>query len=169
MSTIHSSLIFKKSFVKLPVLESVKKGKKCVEATYYEGNWIALPDFDKEKVLRSFSLDSVNLTEIKPRSKDHFAVRFTGSFQIPETNVYRFLLESFDGSKMFVDGNEIISNDGIHYEIKKETYIALERGIHNFEVHYFDFVHRETLRLLIGADNGKMFNFNKYVYIKDCN
>lgn len=162
----NQSLNAKKTFEKLPMLKSIKKGKRNVEATYYEGDWIALPDFTREKALRSFSLDSVTLTEIKPRRKDHFAVRFTGSFQIPETNVYRFLMESFDGSKLFIDGKEIISNDGIHYEIRKENYIALEKGIHNFEVQYFDFVRRETLKILIGSENKKMDSFNQYMRIK---
>jgi hypothetical protein len=159
----QQSLLAEKTLEELPVFSSVKKGKKKVEASYYEGNWIALPDFDKEKVLRTFLLDSLALSDITPRSKDHFAVRFTGSFNVPETDVYRFLVESFDGSKLFVDGKEIISNDGIHYEIFKENHVALEKGTHHFEVQYFDYTLRETLRISIGEEKGKMVSFNKFV------
>ena len=157
------SFIAEKNYIKLPVFPSVKKVNKRVEAIYVEGNWTALPDFEKIKPLKIFELDSVSLSLIQPRIKDHFAVRFTGSIAIPATDVYRFMLESFDGSKLFIDGKEIISNDGIHYEIKKENFVALEKGLHNFEIHYFDYVRRETLTIWIGTKREKMLNFNKFI------
>lgn len=152
-----------KTYVKMPVLPAVNKAYKGIRASYVEGNWIALPDFEKIKPLKIFDLDSVSLQLIQPRAKDHFAVRFTGSLLIPETNVYRFLLESFDGSKLLIDGQEIISNDGIHYEIKKENFVALGKGLHNFEIQYFDYVRRETLNIWIGTKKEQMMNLNKFI------
>jgi hypothetical protein len=137
--------------------------KKDITADYYEGDWISLPDFDKLKPVKIFLPDSVSLEQIQPRAKDHFAVRFTGSFFVPGTGVYRFLLESFDGSRMLIDGKNIIDNDGIHYEIKKENFIALEKGMHNFEIHYFDFVRRETLNVSVGLEGADMVNFNTFL------
>ena len=86
----------------MPVFPAVKNVNRRVEAIYVEGNWIALPDFEKIKPLKIFELDSVSLSLIQPRIKDHFAVRFSGSIAIPATDVYRFMLESFDGSKLFM-------------------------------------------------------------------
>jgi hypothetical protein len=63
---------------------------------------------------------------------------FQGRFHVPETNVYRVLLESYDGSRLLIDGREVINNDGMHYEIRMDNYVALEKGEHSFEVHYFD-------------------------------
>lgn len=123
-----------------------------------------MPDFEKLKTKHTFDLDSVSLQIIQPRAKAHYAVRFTGCFDIPETDVYRFLLESFDGSKLFVDGQEMINNDGIHYEIKKENFIALEKGFHNFEIQYFKFVRRETLNIWVQMPDGSLKNLNKLVY-----
>ena len=150
-------------FEKLPVFPALERNQKRLKAYYFEGNWIALPDFDNLKPLKSFDPDSVSLEQIQPRAKDHFAVRFTGSFWIPETGIYRIFLESFDGSRILIDGKNIIDNDGIHYEIKKENFIALEKGIHNFEIHYFDYVRRETLKVLIGFENAEMQNFNNFL------
>src|SRR5690606_17743793 len=137
-----------KPFEKLPVFPARKKKTKGVTATYFEGDWIALPDFNELKPLKTFKLDSVSLQDIQPRAQDHFVVRFTGSFSILETDVYRFLIESWDGSKLFIDGQEIINNDGIQREIRneirKESFVALEKGLHTFEIQYFDFVRRET-------------------------
>jgi predicted phosphodiesterase len=160
----NTSLLAQKSFEKLPVIKSKKKGSKKIKAEYFEGDWIALPDFENEKIIKEFALDSLSLDYIKPRSEDHFAVRFNGIFEVPETTVYRLTLESFDGSRMFIDGQEVISNDGIHYEIRKEAFLALEKGTHEFELQYFDYLRRETLNISLGkADGGDMHSFNKYI------
>jgi hypothetical protein len=159
----HKSQTAEKMFVKLPLFPASKKNVKKVKAEYAEGNWIWLPDFDKIKPVKTFDLDSVSLYPIQPRVKDHFAVRFRGSFSVPQTDVYRFLLESYDGSRLMIDGEEIINNDGMHYEIKKENYVALEKGLHSFEVLYFDYTRRETLNIGMGTQTGEMHDFNTYV------
>ena len=159
----QKSRIVEKTYAKLPVFPSVKKAARGVTAAYFEGDWIALPDFNRLKPLKTFQSDSVSLQDIQPRAQDHFAVRFTGSFSVPETAVYRFMLRSFDGSKLFIDGKEVINNDGIHYEISKENFVALEKGLHTFEVHYFDFVRRETLQIWMGTQPDQMRGFNDFI------
>jgi predicted phosphodiesterase len=159
----NTSLVAQKSFEKLPVMKSVRKGNKKMEAEYFEGDWITLPDFKNEKIIREFTLDSLSLEDIKPRSEDHFAVRFSGTFEVPGTGVYRLTMESFDGSKMFIDGQEVISNDGIHYEIRKEAFLALEKGTHEFEVQYFDYLRRETLNISLGKTDGEMHSINRFI------
>ncbi len=159
----QKSRVAERSFCKLPLLPAINNKDKGVNATYFEGNWNALPDFAKLKPLLSFQLDSVSLQDIQPRAKDHFAVRFTGNFSIPQTDVYRFLVESFDGSKLFIDGHEIISNDGIHYEISKENFVALQKGLHSFEIQYFKYLRRATLNIRIGTQDRVMRRFNEFL------
>ena len=165
------SRIAEKTFEKLPVFPALKSsiGESKIKAEYYEGNWISLPDFSRETILRHFILDSLTLTDIKPRNNEHFAVRFTGYFSVPVTDIYRFLLESFDGSRLIVDGNTIINNDGIHYEIKREKFVALEKGLHSFEVQYFKYVRRATLRLWLAKQNEPMINFNEFIFKNESN
>ena len=154
-----------KTAVKLPLMKKQKEKAKGIKAEYFEGNFTMLPNFSKLKPVRSFTLDSVSIAAITPRAADHFAVRFTGSITIPETDIYRFTIESFDGSRLFIDGQELINNDGVHYEITKEAFAALEKGTHNFEIRYFDFVRRETLNIKIGPQTGEMININRYLGI----
>ena len=160
----QKSRVTSKTFVKLPLLPATEHADKGVTATYFEGDWINLPDFDRLKPLQSFKLDSVSMQNIQPRAKEHFAVRFTGSLNVPETDVYRFLLESFDGSKLLIDGHEIIVNDGVHYEINKENFVALAKGMHNFEVQYFHYVRRVTLNIGVQTQNSILTSFNRLVY-----
>ena len=152
-----------KTVIKIPLMKSQKSAVRAISADYYEGYFTLLPDFGQLKPTRTFSPDSLSLQDITPRAKDHFAVRFKGSFHIPDTDVYRFLLESFDGSMLLIDGKVIIDNDGVHYEIFREGYAALEQGAHFFEVRYFDFERRETLNLKIGKQDGAMVDFNRYI------
>ncbi len=153
-----------KTVVKLPLMgRQPAKSAKKIEAAYYEGYFTVLPDFERLKPTRVFTLDSLSLSGIQPRVKDHFAVRFTGEITIPESQVYRFFLESFDGSMLLIDGRLIIGNDGVHYEIFKEGYAALEKGTHHIEVRFFDFERRETLNLKMGKQDGEMVDINHYI------
>lgn len=129
-------------------------------ATYQEGVFTKLPVFTSNTEIE---VDSISLQQLAHRREDHFAVRFRGSIRVPETAVYRFLLESFDGSRLMIDGQEVIDNDGVHYEIFKEGFIALEKGLHTVEVQYFDYVRRETLNLTIGRQPENMRNINEYI------
>ncbi len=152
-----------KTMVKLPLMAKEKSSVKKIRADYYEGYFTMLPDFEGIEPTATFSIDSLSLSYIKPRIKDHFAISFKGSFLIPETDVFRFFLESYDGSKLIIDGKEIINNDGVHYEISKENFVALEKGIHKFELQYFDYTRRETLNLQLGVDKNRMLDFNTFV------
>lgn len=153
-----------RTFSKLLLMPAQKKaGKTKIKAEYYEGFYTVLPDFDKQKPLKTFEADTLSLDVIKPRAENHWAARFHGRFTVPETKVYRILLESYDGSRLLIDGKEIINNDGMHYEIRMDNYVALEKGEHTFEVQYFDFTRRETLRLWMNPMYSGLIEFNEYI------
>jgi len=152
------------TFSKLTLMPAQKKaGKSKIKAEYYEGFFTLLPDFDKIKPTKTFMTDTLSLDVIQPRVENHWAARFQGKFTVPETKIYRFLLESYDGSRLLVDGKEIINNDGMHYEIRMDHYVALEKGEHTFEVQYFDFTRRETLRLWMNPIYSDLIEFNEYL------
>ena len=156
-----------KTVVRLPLMTALKgKEKHKVRAEYYENYYTSLPDFDQEKPLRTFVSDSLTLNVITPRREDHWAARFRGRFTVPETKVYRLLLESYDGSRLLIDGKEIIDNDGMHHEIFRENMVALEKGEHDFEVQYFDFTRRETLHLWMNSIYDDAVDFNGYILEK---
>jgi len=152
-----------KTAVKLPLMKKQDSKEKNINAKYFEGLFTVLPDFENLKPIKVFQLDSLSLEGIKPRSKDHFAVCFTGTINIPETAVYRFFLESFDGSSLLIDDKEIIDNDGVHYEIFEEGYAALEKGNHKIEVRYFDYLRRETLNLRMGKQDDELYDINYFI------
>lgn len=54
--------------------------------------------------------------------------------EIEETELYRFLLTSDDGSKQWIDGQLVVANDGLHGHKQELGDIALRQGLHSFEL-----------------------------------
>jgi len=68
----------------------------------------------------------------------NFSVRWIGKIQAPIEGIYTFILTSNDGSKLFIDRDEIIDHDGVHSFTPKSGTVELSRGFHDIEVHYFE-------------------------------
>ena len=79
--------------------------------------------------------------------EDHFVVEALGFLRIDEAGSYGFRLTSDDGSRLRINGDEIILHDGVHGATSKEGDIELEAGLHAFEVDMFENAGGEVLRL----------------------
>jgi hypothetical protein len=66
-----------------------------------------------------------------------FAIDYTGRIWIQKPGMYRFLLMSDDGSKLYLDDRQIVDNDGIHPPQERYGQVDLTAGIHRIEVAYF--------------------------------
>lgn len=80
--------------------------------------------------------DQIGLS-IKKRN-EKFVVRFEGNIKIEKEGMYEFQLASDDGSKMWLNGTELIDNDGDHGTIEKAGRALLRKGLHHIKVVYFD-------------------------------
>lgn len=132
-----SSLVESRTFKPaVPVPASAKAlAKKGLAYEYFEGRFDKLPDFAALKAVRSGTAARPDIAAAS--DKDEFALRFKGFIRIPETGVYVFYVNSDDGSKLSVAGQEIVVNDGVHGMTKEKAEIALEGGWHPFELVYF--------------------------------
>ncbi len=61
-----------------------------------------------------------------------------GFVNVAAANSYTFALGSDDGSALFVDGKEIVNDDGIHSYVNSSASEALTAGQHSVEVVYFN-------------------------------
>jgi hypothetical protein len=66
-----------------------------------------------------------------------FGIQYRGSITIKKTGLYTFRLLSDDGSKLFVDSNLVIENDGIHSPKSVTGSIYLSPGTYPIRVDYF--------------------------------
>jgi hypothetical protein len=66
-----------------------------------------------------------------------FLAQFTGNLFVPITGPWTFYLTSDDGSRLYIDGDNIVDNDGYHGMQEKQGTIILSRGMHTIEVSFF--------------------------------
>jgi len=66
-----------------------------------------------------------------------FGLNYSGSINIPKEDVYTFSVLSNDGSRLYIDNQLVVNNDGLHgaYELTGE--IALQKGWHKIKLTYF--------------------------------
>src|SRR4029079_4614965 len=80
---------------------------------------------------------SVDLPIVKAHGAQ-FALRFSGSIQIPKDGSYTFFTQSDDGSRLYIDGKGVVNNDGLHGMDAKSGTVALRTGAHAIVVTYFN-------------------------------
>ncbi len=112
---------------------------------YYEGEWDKLPKFD---TLTPVATGDAENFDLKPaRRKDHFALRFEGTIELPEEGDYLFLIGSDDGSRLLIDDKVIVVGDGIHPFEQKRKKVKMTAGAHSVVVEYFENNGEEALQV----------------------
>jgi hypothetical protein len=105
---------------------------------YYEGQWSQLPDYRTKTPVNDGTTASFT-TSVRSRD-DHFGLRFTSFIRVPssETGRYTFYTASDDGSRLLVDGTQVVDNDGEHPVQEKSGSVSLDAGWHKIVVEYFE-------------------------------
>ena len=113
--------------------------------SYYEGVWSVLPGFDKLKAVKSGTVANFDLSVREQDS--NFGVVFSGYINVPTTGEYTFVTGSDDGSKLYIDGQEVVDNDGLHGLREREGTVTLTQGLHPIKVSYFERTGHEKLNV----------------------
>lgn len=66
-----------------------------------------------------------------------FAIDYAGRFWITNPGMYTFALLSDDGSKLYIDDQVVVDNDGVHAPLEKNGSVELAGGLHRIRVSYF--------------------------------
>ena len=66
-----------------------------------------------------------------------FAVRFEGKLTMPTGGLHTLRLESDDGSRLYLDGNLVIDNDGLHAARSVSVDVPITAGPHDLRIDYF--------------------------------
>ena len=128
--------------------KAVNPQKNGVSYKYYEGNITSPLKLDKEgKLVRKGVMNNFNITE--GAIDDHYGFEFDAYINIPSDNYYRFTASIDDGAAVYIDGIEIINNEGMHSGIDQLGSICLEKGFHEIKVYYFENYAGESLKLSI--------------------
>jgi len=96
---------------------------------------------------------------------EFFGIEYTGYFEVSQPGLYNWRLVSDDGSRLWIDGKEIIDNDGIHAEAQVEGGSELEKGLHKIKVWFFQGPAMELgIQLFVTppGQNEKIFNLKDF-------
>ncbi|MEY3175188.1 MAG: hypothetical protein RLZZ436_3102 [Planctomycetota bacterium] len=107
-----------------------------IQYEYFEGSWDQLPDFT---TLKPVSTGTTTDFSAGPAARgDDYALRFTGYLQIAADGEYRIHVRSDDGSRVTINEQEVVNNDGIHPPVGRDGVIALKAGSHTVVVEFFE-------------------------------
>jgi len=70
--------------------------------------------------------------------RDHFYVRWSGFLIIKSAGTYTFTTSSDDGSRLFLDGGQVVDNPGWHGMRERHGNAILEPGNHVFAAEFFE-------------------------------
>lgn len=99
-------------------------------------DWGVTPDFTEDRDNIDFPYGNISYWDGGP--VDDFGAHFV-TFVAAETNgTYEFSITSDDGALIFVNGNEVAGDGGLHSTWTYTGSIHLDRGIHQVEVFYFE-------------------------------
>jgi hypothetical protein len=102
------------------------------------------PDFpaskapDLKRVDKDINVESTQDEWPGTPFKDFFYIRWTGTIRIPAEGAYTFYLESDDGSRMFIDGKQVLDNGGAHAMEEVAGSMNLTPGDHPLKVEFFE-------------------------------
>ena len=112
---------------------------------YYEGEISAVREIERLPLIKSSFVSQFSL-EPKKRETD-FALIYKGYIQIPRAGLYTFYLASNDGSRLYLNGFNLINNDGGHAEREKSASTSLKKGFHKISLKYFQMGGQRALRV----------------------
>ena len=72
------------------------------------------------------------------KKRDAFGLMFSGTVHVPKDGRYSFFTNSDDGSRLYIDGEEVINNDGAHGMREVRGNVRLGAGPHSIVVTYYD-------------------------------
>lgn len=127
-----------------------QRGARGLLADYYSpppGRDATRATFEAKAPTASVTLDRVGLDLPGVTKSDSFGLRLRATLEVPSAGDWRFWLTSDDGSRLWIDGAEVIENDGDHGMVERSRAVALSAGRHALELCYFDAGGAEGLAL----------------------
>ncbi len=133
----YESHVVRADFEKLEPIPGVQVGdvQPGLSCSLYHGEWDLMPDLSQftpvlEKVVHEVALVAEAPDEL-------FGQLMTGYLHVPETGLYTLSISSDDGSMLYLDGELVIDNDGLHGAVAIEGRSMLEAGYHPIRIEMF--------------------------------
>jgi hypothetical protein len=131
-----ASQVFTWKFEKAVPKEAVSltSAKPGLKYDYFEKFFVTTADLDLVEPVSSGIINTFNIGEKK--RENYFGFRYSGFIKVPKDGIYTFYLKSNDGSRLYIDSDELIENDANHAAVEEPGSIALKAGCHPIMVKY---------------------------------
>lgn len=97
-----------------------------------------LPNFSSLTPISSGVVPEISTNDLPLPRESYIAAALEGDIEIPADGTYTFYLASDDGSKLFVNDEIIVDNDGNHGVITESGSIQLTKGRHPIRAEWFN-------------------------------
>ncbi len=142
-----------------PVSAALPGGKGAFNVNIYKlpSNIQALSDYSAFKPAQTLTCDRIYLDPAKGENEpaglsenvNDIGMRFIGMFMVSGEGIFKWRLDSKDGSRVNIDDKTVIENDGIHEPSSKTAYLHLGEGIHTIIVDSFNSQGPPVLKLYV--------------------
>lgn len=110
--------------------------ESCCLSTLNDIDWTRAPD--ETGTVTVLNRSSTNGSMWPGGPDDYFACQYTGRIEVEQAGTWTFYTESDDGSKLWVDGQLVVDNDGTHGMQTRSGTITLTPGAYDFMVRFFE-------------------------------
>ncbi|MDX1769813.1 MAG: alkaline phosphatase family protein [Arenibacter troitsensis] len=141
---VVKSAIFNKGKIVSTVSEAffrVKNKSMTAPISYevfYLENLTSIPSLENKRPDAKGTCFEITSDEVKEEIKSNTLVRFRTNLQVENEDRFTFYTNSDDGSKLWVNNELVVDNDGDHGVIEKNGSISLKPGTYPLEVIWFN-------------------------------
>lgn len=105
---------------------------------FYLENLTSIPSLENKRPDVTGNCFEITSDEVEEEIRNNTVVRFTANIQIEEEGNYTFYTNSDDGSKLWVNNELVVDNDGDHGVMEKNGSITLKPGTYPIQVVWFN-------------------------------
>ncbi len=102
----------------------------------YDGDFNQLPNFAALTPIASGTSDVISLSVTT--QTETFGLVFTNTITVTQADDYEFRTNSDDGSRLYIDGNLVVDNDGLHAPVTVTNQVFLDAGTYDLRVEFFE-------------------------------
>ena len=128
------------------------------------GRFEKAPDFERQEVIKKGTTKSLDILAIAAPLKDDFAISFKGFLKVPESGVFRMILNSDDGSVLRIGEKVIVDNDGPHPSQDVGTLVRLQKGYTPIRIDYFEATGDAELSFFLEDASGQRQSAENFLF-----
>jgi len=126
-----------------------------IDVQEFLGDYNSVSDFMSGTPARLLSATDVGLDPTWKTTPEHLGRVYSGTIVAPTSDLYRFVLTADDGARLWVDGNLVADNDGVHSSQDKSGFAPLAKGPHILVVAWFNKTGDAALRVRWAVGSGE--------------